>query len=134
MRINFKNTSYLFSFKSKNQLAFFEIIKEYYIDKQLDFAEIIFQIKGKEYKQMLEGMQERINKLWNPIFEMERTVKGKRIIVGQQNFKDSTILIKDNKENVLCCQMYQDESGEIYFIYNNTGVYISEYMGEFEIA
>lgn len=53
MRINFKNTSYLISFKSKNQLALFEIIKEYYVSGRLDFAKIIFQIKGKEFKRKM---------------------------------------------------------------------------------
>jgi cell fate regulator YaaT (PSP1 superfamily) len=53
MRINFKKTSYVFSFKSKGQLALFEIVKEYYVNSRLEFAKIIFQIKGKEYKRIV---------------------------------------------------------------------------------
>ena len=52
-RINFKNTSYVLGIKSKNQLALFEIVKEYYDNSNLIYAKIIFQIKGKEYKRIV---------------------------------------------------------------------------------
>ena len=61
MRINFKNTNCLFSFKSKNQLALFEISKEYYNDDQMDFAKIIFQIKGREFKRKTKEFLNSLN-------------------------------------------------------------------------
>ena len=32
---------------------------------------------------------------WNNNFDTKTTVKGKTITVGQQNFEDSTILVKE---------------------------------------
>ena len=134
MRINFKNSSYTFSFKSKKQLALFMLIKEYYIENQMDYAEILFQIKGRECREKLKNLQNVKNKFWNNIFDMERIVNGKRIIVGAQDFNDGTILIKDSRNHVFCCPMFQDKEGNIYFTYENKGVYISEYTGEFEMC
>ena len=70
--------------------------------------------------------------IWGEGFNKKRNVNGKDIIIGQQNFIAETILIKyDNK--IIECPMYSDKNGDIYFIYNDTGVYISDFMGEFSI-
>jgi len=50
-----KNTRITVSFKNNNQLALFEVVKEQYNKKELEHAEIIFQIKGKEYKKALSN-------------------------------------------------------------------------------
>ena len=56
MRINFKRVSFVIGIKGKNQLALFDIVKEYY-DKygNLCYAKIIFIIKGKAYKKLIES-------------------------------------------------------------------------------
>ena len=35
--------------------------------------------------------------------------------------------------SVISCPMYIDNNGNIFFIYNDNGVYISDYMGCFDI-
>ena len=41
-----KNTRVIATFK--NTLALFTIIKEYYVNNEIDFAKILFEIKGKK--------------------------------------------------------------------------------------
>lgn len=61
---------------------------------------------------------------WNDDFEMTTSVNGKKIIVGQQNFADNTILIKEENGNVIDCPMYMDERDDLFFVYDNTEVYL----------
>ena len=49
-----KNTRYNIGFRGKNQLSLFEIVKEYYINNELDFAKVIFQIKGSRFKKRMK--------------------------------------------------------------------------------
>lgn len=61
---------------------------------------------------------------WNNNFDTKTTVKGKTITVGQQNFEDNTILIKEENGNIVSCPMGMDKQGDIYFLYDNTEVYL----------
>lgn len=63
-------------------------------------------------------------KKWNDIFDTKTNVNGKIITVGQQDFSDSTILIKEEDENIIPCPMGMDEQGDIYFIYDNEEIYL----------
>lgn len=63
-------------------------------------------------------------KEWNDIFDIKINVNGKIITVGQQDFSDSTILIKEEDGNIISCPMGMDEQGDIYFIYDNEEVYL----------
>lgn len=63
-------------------------------------------------------------KEWNDIFDTKTNVNGKIITVGQQDFSDSTILIKEEDGNITSCLMDMDEQGDIYFIYDNEEVYL----------
>lgn len=70
---------------------------------------------------------------WNNCFNNKRIVGDKAITIGQQNFIDGTIMIKEQNDNIINCPMYQDKAGNIFFIYNDTGVYISDYLGNFSL-
>lgn len=63
-------------------------------------------------------------KEWNDIFDTKTNVNGKIITVGQQDFNDSTILIKEEDGNIISCPIGMDEQGDIYFIYDNEEVYL----------
>lgn len=63
-------------------------------------------------------------KEWNNNFDAKTKVNGKTITVGQQNFNDDTILIKEEDENIISCPMGTDGQGDIYFIYDNIEVYL----------
>ena len=60
---------------------------------------------------------------------MKRKVNGKTITIGQQNFDDETISIKDGHGNILNIPMQSDEDGNIYFVYDKTMVYLSDHLG-----
>ncbi|MCR2050915.1 hypothetical protein NSB25_27215 [Acetatifactor muris] len=62
-------------------------------------------------------------KKWNDIFDTKTNVNGKLITVVQQDFSDSTILIKEDG-NIISCPMGMNEQGDIYFIYDNEEVYL----------
>lgn len=70
---------------------------------------------------------------WNENFSQKRKVEGETITVGQQNFENSTIEIMTENGSIIDCPMGMNNKGDIYFIYKNTGVYVSEYLGEFPI-
>ena len=53
---------------------------------------------------------------------------GKIITVGEQNFETSTIMIKEENGNIISCPMFIDEHGDIYFVYDNTEVFL-KYIG-----
>ena len=38
---------------------------------------------------------------WNDNFTMKKNINGKSITIGQQNFDNMTILIKEKNENVI---------------------------------
>lgn len=61
---------------------------------------------------------------WNDNFETETSINGKIITVGQQNFVGNTILIKEENGNVITCPMYMDERDDLFFVYDNTEVYL----------
>lgn len=63
-------------------------------------------------------------KEWNDNFNKKENVNGKTITVGQQDFEESTILIKEENGNIISCPMGIDEEGDIYFIYDNVKVYL----------
>lgn len=49
----------IFSFRGKGQLPLFMIIKEYFNDNgQIEFAEVLFEIKGKKYKEELNKWED----------------------------------------------------------------------------
>ncbi len=62
---------------------------------------------------------------------MTRRVNNKNIIIGKQNFDSNTIDVIEENGNTVNCPMYQDTEGNIYFIYNNMGVYVSDWLGNF---
>lgn len=63
-------------------------------------------------------------KEWNDNFDIKTRVNGKTITVGEQNFDDNTILIKEEDGNTISCYMSIDGQGDIYFIYDNEEVYL----------
>lgn len=51
----------IFSFRSKRQLALFHIIKEYYDENgEVEYAEILFEIKGRKCRKILKKWKENI--------------------------------------------------------------------------
>ncbi len=62
---------------------------------------------------------------------MTRRVNNKNIIIGKQNFDNNTIDVIEENGNTVNCSMCQDTEGNIYFIYNNMGVYVSDWLGDF---
>lgn len=70
-------------------------------------------------------------KEWDNNFDQKRNIEGKNILIGRQDFENATVMIKEESGNIVDCPMLLDEKGNIYFIYNGMGVYISNYMGEF---
>lgn len=52
-----------FSFKGKNQLPLFMVIKEYYDDNgDLEFAKVLFQIKGRAMRKLEKKLGIKGNK------------------------------------------------------------------------
>lgn len=47
-----ESTRIKISFKGKNQLPLLMVTKEYYQSKELIFAKVLFQIDGKEMKEL----------------------------------------------------------------------------------
>lgn len=58
----------------------------------------------------------------------ETEVNGVKLLVGNQNFKTETVdvVFNDEKRN---CPMFQDEEGDIGFIFEGEGIYFS-YMNK----
>ena len=69
---------------------------------------------------------------WNNNFNMKRVVGGKTIIIGEQDFSNSTVKIKEEDGTIINCNMQPDHKGDIYFVYCGWGVYISEYLADAE--
>lgn len=67
-------------------------------------------------------------KNWNNDFNEKRAVNGKNITIGQQNFENGTIMIKEDNGNIVDCPMDFDDNGDCYFIYDLNIVYLSEYI------
>ena len=65
---------------------------------------------------------------WNNNFDAKTKLNGKTITVGEQNFETSTIMIKEENGNIISCPMFIDEHGDIYFVYDNTEVFL-KYIG-----
>ena len=63
-------------------------------------------------------------KNWNNDFDEKRVVNGKIITIGQQDFDNGTIMIKESNGNILDCPMGFDDNCECYFIYDSKVVYI----------
>lgn len=70
---------------------------------------------------------------WNDNFTMQRDVNGETIIIGQQDFADNLILVKKGDGGIIGCPMRTDQNGDIYFVYNGMGVYVSEHLSNFQI-
>lgn len=70
-------------------------------------------------------------KKWNNLFDTKREVNGKTITIGVQNFTDWTVMVKDENDKIFAFPMLSDEKGNYYFIYDNMGIYISDYLGNF---
>ena len=63
-------------------------------------------------------------KEWNNNFNTGKTkVNEKVITVGQQDFDDNTVLIKEQDGNVITCPIGTDKNGDVYFICDNTVLY-----------
>lgn len=62
--------------------------------------------------------------IWNNNFDTKTEVNGKTIIVGEQNFENNTILVKEENENIISCPMFIDELGDIYFRYDNVKIWL----------
>lgn len=73
-------------------------------------------------------------KEWNNNFDMKRKVNGKTITIGEQDFMNGTIMVKEEDGNIINLPMLSDEDGNFYFTYNNMGVYVSDYMGNFPLV
>ena len=63
-------------------------------------------------------------KEWNDIFGRKTKVNGKVITVGQQDFDDSSILVKEENGNIISCPMGIDGQGDIHFLYDNILIYL----------
>lgn len=62
---------------------------------------------------------------WNNNFDNAKTkINGKIITVGEQNFDDNTILVKEENGNLISCPMSINNQGDIYFLYDNTEIYL----------
>ena len=61
---------------------------------------------------------------WNNNFDTKTKVNEKMITVGEKNFKNNTILVKEENGNIISCPMFIDGLGDIYFLYDNTKVYL----------
>lgn len=62
-----------------------------------------------------------------------RKVNGKTISIGQQDFDNGTVMIKNEYGNIINRNMYSDEDGNIYFIYHKMMVYLSDHIGNIPI-
>ena len=62
--------------------------------------------------------------IWNNNFDTKTEVNGKTIIVGEQNFENNTILVKEENGNIISCPMFIDELGDIYFRYDNVEIWL----------
>ena len=62
--------------------------------------------------------------IWNNNFDTKTEVNGKTIIVGEQNFENNTILVKEENGNIISCPMFIDELGDIYFRYDNVKIWL----------
>ena len=71
---------------------------------------------------------------WNDNFDSKRIINGKNIIVGQQDFDNNTIMVKEESGNIIECPMDIDDDCDLYFRYDNMGVYISERLLPFQIT
>ena len=69
---------------------------------------------------------------WNDNLSTKRKVNGKTISIGQQNFDNNTIAIKNEYGKILNLPMYSDEDG-IYFVYCKTKIYLSDHIGNMPI-
>lgn len=56
-------------------------------------------------------------KEWNDIFGRKTKVNGKVITVGQQDFDDSSILVKEENGNIISCPMGIDGQGGTSIFY-----------------
>lgn len=74
-----------------------------------------------------------MNENWLGLFNLGRQVRNETIFLGEQDFSKNIIIVKDSNNKIIECPMFMDEDNNIYFIYKNIGVYISDYLGEFEI-
>lgn len=71
--------------------------------------------------------------VWNSNFDGRfRDVDGSRIEIGMQDFSKGTVQVREDDGTVIELPMYSKD-GEIFFIYNGTGVYMSDYMGNFSL-
>lgn len=61
---------------------------------------------------------------WNDNFTMKKNINGKYITIGQQNFDDMTILIKEENGKIIKCPMAFDSNGDCYFIYDSKECYL----------
>ena len=56
-------TRITFSFRSKNQIPLFMVIKEYYDDDgNIEFAKVLFEIKGKKMRELKKRLKEPISR------------------------------------------------------------------------
>ena len=62
--------------------------------------------------------------IWNNNFDTKTEVNGKTIIVGEHNFENNTILVKEENGNIISCPMFIDELGDIYFRYDNVEIWL----------
>ena len=49
---------------------------------------------------------------WNNAFAMKKNINGKIVTVGQQDFDNMTIMIKEENGNVISCPMDFDNDGD----------------------
>lgn len=73
-------------------------------------------------------------KEWNDNFDIKKKVHEKTITIGEQDIINGTIMVKEEDENIINLPILSDENGDFYFIYNNMGVYVSDYMGNFPLV
>ena len=96
MRINFKNTSYDFSFKSEKQMPLFMISKEYYVNGELDFAKILFEIKGRDCRKKIKKFINSTKEIYRIIDEDMSSLKEERFVIDTVTTLDKAKEISAN--------------------------------------
>lgn len=67
-------------------------------------------------------------KEWDKNLSDKRTVKGRTILIGQQDFEDMTIAVMEEDDHIRNCPMASDKNGNIFFIYEGIRVYVSKWL------
>ena len=84
LEIRDEKTGIIFSFRGKNQLPLFMIIKEYFDENgEVDFAEVLFEIEGRKCKK--KNVKKYLRRRNNMPTEDNGIIPGKVFIQTNEN-------------------------------------------------